>query len=72
MIPTLHMPTPQGLALSADEARLLAAYRCMDQRRKQENLDLLEQDANQHPKIKRPAASSSIRMAAIAGKRVAA
>lgn len=72
MIPTMSIAKPQDLPISADEARLLTAFRCMDQRRKLENLVLLERDAERHPTIKRPSVLLGIRLAAVAGKLVAA
>lgn len=40
---------PQELARDADEARILAAFRAMDARHKNENLAQMESDASKYP-----------------------
>jgi hypothetical protein len=44
-----------AIALTADEQRVLAAFRAADERRKRENLELLESDAKEYPERGRPA-----------------
>lgn len=59
-------PLPEQQALTAQEQSLLLAYRAMDQRRKRENLALLEDDAKEYPRYAAP----TLRLISAAGTAV--
>jgi hypothetical protein len=46
--------TPRDTPLTPDERRWLTCWRCMDDRRREENLPYIELQAEQYPRRKAP------------------